>query len=191
MRLRCLQLLLMASLSAGCVRPCEIKTVEMLDERTAITVGALLQPMSFVETGIYDLLAPDKQPTVVYVGPVEWDRSGASTYMLWVQVAPGVDGHKIDDIRARGAFNVALDDGQVALTALETPPAASPPYRPMPPVGQTAYFSVDVPLLKRMAASRRLVLKLRAADLTTIDFTPTQATSAALTQFVLDRATVN
>jgi hypothetical protein len=105
-----------------------------------------------------------------------------------VQVAPGVDGHRLDDLRARGALNMTLDDGPVALSALDTPPAAiSPPYRPVPPVGQTVYFPVDVPLLKRMAASQRMVLNLRAADLSTIEFTPTHATSAALKQFVLDR----
>jgi hypothetical protein len=188
MRLNYLPLLLLASLAAACGGPAAVKSVEMLDEKTAITVGALEQPLPFVETGIYDLLVPDKQPSIIYMGPVEWDRSGAYSYLLWMQVAPGVGGHRLDDIRAHGAVNVTLDDGPVALSVLESAPgASSPPYQPVPPVGQTAYFSIDVPLLKRMAASQRLVLNLRAADLTRIDFTPTQATSAALKQFVIDR----
>lgn len=192
MRLSSLPSVLLACLAAACASPPAVKSVEMLDQKTGITVGALLEPMPFVETGIYDLLVPDKQPSIVYFGPVEWDRSGAYSYLLWMQVAPGVGGHRLDDIRAHGAVNVTLDDGQVALSVLETAPAASsPPYQPVPPVGQTAYFSIDVPLLKRMAASQRLVLNLRAADLTTVDFTPTQATSAALKQFVIDRGVVD
>ncbi len=152
-----------------------------------MTMGALLQPMAFVETGIYDLLVPDKQPSIVYIGPVEWDRSGDFTYLLWVQVAPGVGGHRLDDIRTRGAVNLQLDDGLVALSALELPAVASSPYRPMAPVGQTAYFSIDVALLKRMAASQRLALNVRAGDLTMVDFIPMQETRAALKQFMIDR----
>ncbi len=152
-----------------------------------MTMGALLQPMAFVETGIYDLLVPDKQPSIVYIGPVEWDRSGDFTYLLWVQVAPGVGGHRLDDIRTRGAVNLQLDDGLVALSALELPVVASSPYRPMAPVGQTAYFAIDVALLKRMAASQRLALNVRAGDLTMVDFIPMQETRAALTQFMIDR----
>jgi hypothetical protein len=178
---------LIVSLLAGCVSQAPVKSVEMLDQRTGLTMGALIQPMAFIETGIYDLLVPDKQPSIVYVGPVEWDRSGDFSYLLWVQVAPGVGGHRLDDIRARGAVNLKLDDGSVVLSALELPVVPSSPYRPMPPVGQTAYFSIDVPLLKRMAASRRLALNVRAGDLTMVDFIPTQETRIALKQFMLDR----
>jgi hypothetical protein len=190
-RLRSIQFALMVSLSAGCASQSPVKSVEMLDERTGMTMGALLQPMAFIETGIYDLLVPDKQPSIVYIGPVEWDRSGDFTYLLWVQVAPGVGGHRLDDIRARGAVNLKLDDGPVALSALELPVVASSPYRLMAPVGQTAYFSLDVALLKRMAASQRLALNLRAGDLTTVNFIPTQETRAALKQFLLDRGIAN
>jgi hypothetical protein len=186
-RLRSFQFTLIVGLLAGCASQSPVKSVEMLDQRTGLTMGALIQPMAFIETGIYDLLVPDKQPSIVYVGPVEWDRSGDFSYLLWVQVAPGVGGHRLDDIRARGAVNLKLDDGAVVLSALDLPVVPSSPYRPMPPVGQTAYFSIDVPLLKRMAASRRLALNVRAGDLTMVDFIPTQETRAALTQFMLDR----
>ena len=186
-RLRSFQFTLIVGLLAGCASQSPVKSVEMLDQRTGLTMGALIQPMAFIETGIYDLLVPDKQPSIVYVGPVEWDRSGDFSYLLWVQVAPGVGGHRLDDIRARGAVNLKLDGGAVVLSALDLPVVPSSPYRPMPPVGQTAYFSIDVPLLKRMAASRRLALNVRAGDLTMVDFIPTQETRAALTQFMLDR----
>jgi hypothetical protein len=191
LRLRSIQFALIVSLLAGCASQSPVKSVEMLDERTGMTMGALLQPMAFIETGIFDLLVPDKQPSIVYIGPVEWDRSGDFAYLLWVQVAPGVGGHRLDDIRARGAVNLKLDDGSVALSALEQPVMASSPYRPMAPVGQTAYFSIDVALLKRMAASQRLALNVRAGDLTMVDFIPTQETRAALKQFVIDRGIAN
>jgi len=187
LRRRSVQFALLVCLLAGCAGQSPVKSVEMLDDRTGMTMGALLQPMAFVETGIYDLLVPDKQPSIVYIGPVEWDRSGDFTYLLWIQVAPGVGGHRLDDIRTRGAVNLQLDDGLVSLSALELPVVASSPYRPRAPVGQTAYFAIDVALLKRMAASQRLALNVRAGDLTMVDFIPMQETRAALTQFMIDR----
>jgi hypothetical protein len=191
-RRRSIPFALMVSLLAGCVSQSPVKSVEVLDQRTGLTMGALTQPMAFIETGIYDLLVPDKQPSIVYIGPVEWDRSGDFTYLLWVQVAPGVGGHRLDDIRARGALNLKLDDGPAVLSALELPVVPNSPYRLMAPVGQTAYFLIDVALLKRMAASRRLALNVRAGDLTMIDFVPTQETRAALKQFMIDRGiTIN
>jgi hypothetical protein len=162
--------------------------VEKLDERTGMTLASLLQPMAFVETGITDLLAPDRQPSIVYLGPEEWDRSGDFSYVLWVQVAPGVDGHRIDDIHARGAMVLKLDDGSVSLTALDQPVTTSSPYAPVPGVAQSAYFSVDIALLKRMAASRKIVLNVRVGDLSMVDFIPRQETRGALTQFMVDRS---
>jgi hypothetical protein len=182
--MRLLPALMVVCLGTGCATQ---KSVERLDERTGMTTASMAQPLGFVETGIFDLLGPDKQPSLVYLGPVEWDRTGDYIYLLWVQVAPGVGGHKLDDIRAKGAFSLKLDDGSVALSALDIPVETRSPYRPIAPAAQTAYFSIDVPLLKRMAASRKLALALRAADLTTVDFAPMQETRAALNQFVVDR----
>jgi hypothetical protein len=185
------QCLLIASLLAGGAGLSAVKSVEMLDEQTGMTMGALMRPMAFVETGINDLLVPDKQPSIVYVGPVEWDRSGDFSYLLWIQVAPGVDGHRLDDISARGAVHLNLDDGLVELAPLKGPVVAGSPYRPIAPVGQTAYFPIDVALLKRMASSRRLALNVRAGDLTLVDFIPMQETHAALEQFMIDRGIAN
>ncbi len=185
--LRSVKFALVGCLVAGCAGHAAVKSVEVQDDRTGMTMGALSQPMAFIESGIYDLLTPDKQPSIVYIGPVEWDRSGEYTYLLWVQVAPGVGGHRLDDIRVHGALNFRLDDGPVALSALKDPVLASSPYRPKAPVGQTAYFSIDVPLLKRMAASQRLTLNVRAGDLTMVDFIPMQETHAVLKQFMVDR----
>jgi hypothetical protein len=191
LRPRSVQCVLIACLLVGGAALSAVKSVEMLDEQTGMTMGALMRPMAFVETGINDLLVPDKQPSILYVGPVEWDRSGDFSYLLWIQVAPGVDGHRLDDISARGAVHLNLDDGPVELAPLEGPVVASSPYRPIAPVGQTAYFPIDVALLKRMASSRKLALNVRAGDLTMVDFIPMQETHSALEQFMIDRGIAN
>jgi hypothetical protein len=183
--LRPVQCALIMGLIAGCASQPPAKSVEMLDEKTGMTLGALPEPMAFIETGIYDVLVPDKQPSILYVGPVEWDRSGDFGYALWVQVAPGVGGHRLDDIRARGAVTLQLDDGPVALSAVDW--RAGNPYPEIAPQGQGAFFSIDIPLLKRMAASRRIALNVRAGDLTMVDFAPLQETRSALQQFMVDR----
>lgn len=53
------------------------------------------------------------------------------------------------------------------------------------------YFPINVALLKRMASSQRLALKVRAGDLTMVDFIPMQETRAALEQFINDRGLAN
>jgi len=175
------------ALLAACASSRPVKSVEMLDERTGMTIGAMPRPMAFVETGIDDVLQPDKQPSILYIGPVQWDRSGTLTYLLWIQVAPGVGGHRLDDLRTGGAVTLQLDGGTVSLSALEQPVYAGSPYQSIDPVGQTAYFSIDASLVKRMAASRRIALNVRAADLSMVDFSPMQETRSPLKQFVTDR----
>ncbi len=163
----------------------------MLDERTGMTIAGMPQPMAFVESGIYDLLVPDKQPTVFYVGPVEWDRTGYFSYLLWIQIAPGVGGHRFDDIRAPGTLELELDDGPAALTAVTSPVTAGSPYLPIEPVGQTAYFAANVALLKRMAASEKISLRVRGSDLTMVGFNARQDTRSMMQQFMHDRAVVD
>jgi hypothetical protein len=182
---------LLASGLAGCASDPAVKSVEMLDERTGMTIAGMPQPMAFVESGIYDLLAPEKQPTVLYIGPVEWDRTGYFSYSLWIQIAPGVGAHRFDDLRTPGELEMELDDGPVTLTALPAPVAAGSPYPPIEPVGQTAYFAADVALLKRMAATQKISLRVRASDLTIVVFTARQDTQPLMQQFMADRAVVD
>ncbi len=184
MRWHSIQPVVLLLLLAGCSG---IHSIELLDETTGMTAGALDKPVAFMETGIFDLLDPTpKQATIAYVGPVEWDRSGDLSYVLWVQIAPGVGGHRIDDITARGAVDIELDDGPMVLSALDLSKVGSP-YRPIKPMGQTAYFKIDTAMLKRMAASRKVVLNLRASDLTRVVFVPVEPPRLALEQFIHDR----
>jgi hypothetical protein len=176
----------MLSLLAGCAtRPASI---EVLDETTGMTAGALPQPIAFSETDVFDLLDPNpKQASIVYLGPVEWDRSGDLTYVLWIQLAPGVGGHRLDNLHASGAVTLQLDDGSLVLSAVDYSKVGSTPYRLIQPVGQTAYFLVNVATLQRMAASQKVVLRLRAADLTKVDFVPIVPPRDVIKQFIQDR----
>ena len=188
MHLCTVQSVMIVLLLAGCADQSSVKSVELLDERTGVTMGALQEPIAFIEIGFYDLLDTfPKQASVIYLGPVEWDRSGEYTYGLWVQVAPGVGGHRLDDIRAQGAVTLKLDDGPVTLSTIDVPKEASSPYSPMVPWGQTAYFAIDVAMLKRMAASKKIVLDVRAVDLTMVEFIPFQEPNTALTRFMHER----
>src|SRR5580658_10192019 len=131
---RCLQLVMSLLLLAGSGSYADDASVEVLDQATGMTAGVLREPIPFMETGIFDLLDTEsKQATVIYLGPVEWDRSGELTYMLWVQFAPGVGGHRLDDIHAPGAVTLKLDDGTVTLSAAERFSKADNPYRLSPP----------------------------------------------------------
>ena len=197
MHLCTVQSVMIALFLAGCADQSSVKSVELLDERTGATMGALREPIAFIETGLYDLLATSPQQAsvstwgpqfrILYLGPVEWDRSGEYTYGLWVQVAPGVGGHRLDDIRARGAVTLKLDDGPVTLSTIDLPKEARSPYSPMLPWGKTTYFAIDVAVLKRMAASKKTVLTFRAADLTMVEFIPFQEPNTALTRFLHER----
>jgi hypothetical protein len=187
--MRCLAL---ACLLVGCAGHFPVESLERQDERTGITIATLAQPLAFIETGIYDPLIPDqKQPIMIYMGPVAWDTMGEYSYLLWFQVAPGVGGHRLDDIRSHGAVILQLDDGAVELSVLKIPTKASDPYSPILPVGEKAYFPINVALLKRMAASQRISLTIRAADLTMVDFKPLQEARAALEKFVTDEGAVD
>ncbi len=172
-------------LMSGCAghRP---KSVEVLDSRSGMTVGALPEPMTFMERGVFAPLDTGKRPSFAYLGPVEWDRSGDYSYGFWIQVGPG-DGKRIGDIHAPGALTLEFSTESVTLSAMETPKVAADPYPLMAPGAQTAYFRISAGMLRRMAASRALELNLLAADLSSVHFTPLRETHSALMQFVQAR----
>jgi hypothetical protein len=176
-------------LLAGCATENSLPTVDILDETTGMTAGALPVPLAFMETGIFEDVANpvSTQASMAYVGPVEWDRSGQVQYMLWVQIAPGVGGHRLDDISAPGAVNLRLDDGSMPLSPVVLSKVTTHPYQSREPVGQVAYFALDAAMLKRMADSQKFVLNLRGADLSEVDFKPMREPRDALQQFVRER----
>src|SRR5260370_8401072 len=113
-----------------------------------------------------------KRNSFAYLGPVEWNRSGALSYGLWIHIAPG-NGRQAGDIHASAAVALVLDDGPLALSLIEAPALGRAPYRPVASWGQTAYFSLTVETLRRMAATRKLELDLPRAAPPPITFTPT------------------
>jgi hypothetical protein len=173
---------MVAGLLAGCAEQATIKPAEVMDERTGMTVGALQEPIEFVADP--QGAAPDngKRVSFAYLGPVEWDRMGDISYGLWVHVAPGND-RQIGDIHGQGAVTLTLDDGPIVLSPMEAPKLGVGPYRPIASWGQTAYFALDVPMLKRMAESTKLTIEFRSTDDSLVDFTPTRATGTTLIQF--------
>jgi hypothetical protein len=186
MRLSLVQSVMAVGLLVGCAGQSSIRPAEVLDERTGVTVGALQEPVEFVENVQNAVLGNGKRPSFAYLGPVEWDKSGEITYGLWVHIAPGND-KQVGGIRLRGAVTLILDDGPVILSPMDAPNVGSGPYRPIASWGQTGYFGLNVAMLKRMAASEKLVLDFRGVDQSGVDFTPTHETRATLKNFMQAR----
>jgi hypothetical protein len=180
-----LQIGVIAGFLVGCAGQADIKPAEVLDEKTGMTVGALQDPIEFVETSRNAAQVSGRRTSFAYLGPIEWDRMGEITYGLWVHVAPGND-TPVNDIHGRGAVTLQLDDGPVELSLMDPPKLGHGPYQPIASWGQTAYFALDAPLLKRMAASAKLILDFRAGH-SAIDFLPSHETHDTLTQFARSR----
>ena len=186
MRVPRIPIILLVGLVAGCAGQSSLKPVEVLDERTGVTFGALKQPIELLPTAQDAVLALRKRATFAYLGPVEWNGSGALNYGLWIHIAPGND-RQPGDIHASAATVLILDDGPLGLSLMEAPKLGREPYRPVASWGQTAYFGLDVETLRRMAASSKLELDVRAADGSTLSFTPTVDARAVLKQYMRDR----
>jgi hypothetical protein len=185
MRVPLLPVLLLA-LIGGCASQSSVKPVEVLDERTGVTLAALKSPIELVPGAINAELMSRKRATFAYLGPVEWNRSGAFSYGLWVHIAPGND-RQPGDIQAPGALRLTLDDGPLSLSLIEAPKLGRDAYQRVASWGQSAYFDLSVAALRRMAASRKLELEVRAVDGSVLSFSPTLDTRAALTEYVLSR----
>jgi hypothetical protein len=186
MRVPLIPVMVLIGLMAGCASPSSTKPVEVLDERSAVTFGALKEPIELLPGAQNAMLILRKRATFAYLGPVEWNRSGALSYGLWIHVAPGND-RQTGDIHAPAAVALILDDGPLELSLMDAPKLGREPYRPVASWGQTAYFNLDVATLRRMAASGKLKLDVRAADGSTTSFNPTVDTRAVLTQYMKDR----
>ena len=186
MRLSLVQSVMVVGLLVGCADQSSIKLAEVLDERTGVTVGALQEPIEFVEAVRNGALGDGKRTSFAYLGPVEWDKSGEISYGLWVHIAPGND-RQLGDIRSQRAVTLILDDGPAVLSPMDAPAVGSGPYRPIAPWGQTGYFGLDVAMLKRMAGSEKLLLEFRGADQAIVDFTPTHETRTTLKKFTQAR----
>jgi hypothetical protein len=151
-----------AALLAACGGESSIKPSEVLDERTGMTVGTLDKPIELVQ-GTATPVAADRRVSFAYLGPVEWDNMGNISYGLWIHVAPGND-WRFEDIQVPGVVGLSLDDGITPLSVIRPPALAHAPYQPVASWGETAYFGVDLEMLKRMAASGKIGLDVKAGD---------------------------
>src|SRR5277367_2808213 len=111
MRAQWVPVFMLLGLMAGCASSPSTKPVEYLDDRTAMTVGALKEPIELVPSlprvGVFQF---GKRPSFAYLGPIEWDRSGSLVYGLWVHIAPRNE-RPMADIRSPAAHTQVLDDG--------------------------------------------------------------------------------
>jgi len=69
---------LILALAAGCAGQSSTKPVEVLDERTGMTLAALEEPIELLPSLQGTNFAAGKRATFAYLGPVEWDRMGTS-----------------------------------------------------------------------------------------------------------------
>jgi hypothetical protein len=190
MRLPTVAICLFTVLLSACGTPSAIKPVEYLDDRTAMTVGSLKQPIELVPSlrqgGLRVITNLGKRLSFAYLGPVEWDRSGSIVYGLWVHIAPGTD-RPVADIRSNAAVTIVLDNATRALTPIDAPQLGRGAYQPVASWGQTAYFELTVELLKQMAASEKLELNVRATDDSVVNFAATGDTRATLAGYLHSR----
>jgi hypothetical protein len=187
MRIPLISAILLISAGAGCADQSSTKPVEMLDQRTGMTVAALKEPIELVPGAQTAAIISRKRSSFAYLGPVEWNRSGALSYGLWVHIVPGVDPQP-GDIHAAAALTLRLQDGTLDLSLMEAPRLGVDPYRQVVSWGQTAYFGLTPATLRRMAASPTLQLDVRAADGSIVSFFPTQAPGSILTKYVQGRS---
>jgi len=170
----------------GCATQSGTQSVEVLDQATGMTVASLKEPVELLP-GVHNApLARGKRATFAYLGPVEWDSMGTISYGLWVHIAPGND-RQAADIHEPAALALNLDDGPLELTPMDAPKLGREPYHALVSWGQSAYFNLSVQALRRMAASAKMVLAVRATDGSVIDFSPTQDTRVVLTRYARGR----
>jgi hypothetical protein len=184
-------------LLSACASESSVKSLEYLDERTAMTVGSLKEPIELVPSlhqqvsGLHVLGSlVGKKVSFAYLGPVEWDRSGALAYGLWIHIAPGND-RPIADIRSPKALTLVLDGGTRVLNPIDAPQLGRGAYEATASWGQTAYFELTVEMLKQMAASKTMELDVRAADDSIVNFIASSGTRETLTDYLHSRGITN
>jgi len=186
MRLRSFLVALFLGALSGCSGQSSIRPVEALDAKTGITWAALREPIELEQSAQSAVVTLGKHTSLIYFGPVEWDRSGNIGYGLWINVAPG-SGAQVGDIREPGAVSLILDDGPLVLTTIDAPKLGREAYRPVVSWGQVAYFQLSAGTLRRIAGSQRLELDFRAGDGAVLRFTPGRDAHARLSAFVRGR----
>ena len=186
MQIPLMSVILLIGWVAGCAGQSSLRPHEMLDERTGATVATLKDPIELTPSTQSAALVSHNHASFAYLGPVEWNRSGAISYGLWVHVVPGT-GPQPGDIHAADALTLTLDDGPLALPLSGAPSLGRSPYRPVASWGQSAYFDLTIPELRRMAASRKLELTVRAQDGSTATFSGVVDSRSVLTQYVQAR----
>jgi hypothetical protein len=190
MRISLFPALLLLGLMAGCATqstgPSAGKSIEVLDERTGMTLASLKEPIELLPSVQSAAVTFGKRTSFAYLGPVEWNRMGTISYGLWIHIAPGSD-RRAGDIHMPGSVTLILDDGPLSLSPIAAPGFGRDAYQQVVSWGQTAYFDLTVEMLRRIAASRKLELDVRAVDDSIIDFSSGKDVRATLTAYMTGR----
>lgn len=160
-----------------------VRPVEVLDQRTGVTVSVLEKPVEFVQIAGVPF---GKRANFAYLGPVEWNRMGEYSYGLWLHVAPGDDA-QIADIHAPSAVTLLLDGIPWVLEPAEPPGLVGDAYRPVVSWGQTGYFDLTAQRLLRLAGASQIELQCRGADGSVIALRPGRDAQAQLSGYVRGR----
>jgi hypothetical protein len=162
------------------------KSIEVLDERTGMTLATLKEPIELLPNVQNTVLGFGKRSSFAYLGPVEWNRMGTISYGLWIHIAPGSD-RQAGDIHTPGAVALILDDGPLTLSPIPAPGFGRDAYPQVVGWGQMAYFDLTVEMLRHIAASRKIELDVHAVDESIIDFTCAKDVRATLTAYMTGR----
>ena len=112
-------LLLATAVVTGCASVPQDKPLrERLDDATGATVTTLERPMAFYRER--PMLAANARD-YIYIGPVEVNRSGELTYMLWATYASTIDRGRGSGLRVPARAYLMLDGTPLELTAANRP----------------------------------------------------------------------
>lgn len=112
-------LLLATAVVTGCASVPQDKPLrERLDDNTGATMTTLERPMAFYRE--QPMLAANARD-YVYLGPVEVNRSGELTYMLWAAYASTIDRGRGSGLRVPTRAYLMLDGAPLELIAADRP----------------------------------------------------------------------
>jgi len=128
MRVAPFPVILLLGLNLGCAGHSSVKSVELLDARTGVTVAVLKTPIELLPNAQYAAQIPPKRLKLCLPGSGRMESQRHLSYGLWIHIAPGNDGPP-GDLDAAAALTLMLDDGPLALSRMEAPMLGRPPYQ--------------------------------------------------------------
>lgn len=163
--------LVVVLLIAGCATaPSSQPLPQWLDRNTGATVTTLPEPLSFFHSR--PMLAANARD-YVYAGPVEVNRTGERTYLLWVAYCSTIDriGIPVDRVPASGYL--VLDGVPMDLIhARQAPEMARPVYEPAVAGGEFVMYRLTRAQLLAIADASEISFLAQFGDGEVTEFLP-------------------